>query len=143
MRTREWFGGRTRLLDVARFTDERGCLWTLDFAAHEFTPVRSFVVNALPGAVRGEHGHIEGRQLLLRVAGEIVVDLVHEGERQSITLNKEWPALLISSPVWARQTYLGEAPCLVVYCDTAYNPSGYIRSHEAKATETLARDDAG
>jgi dTDP-4-dehydrorhamnose 3,5-epimerase-like enzyme len=122
------FGGRVRVLGVPRFEDARGSLWSVDFRALGFAPVRSFVVSAPSGAVRGEHGHVTGRQLLFRTGGEIRVDLSHAGEEHSVTLTADRPAMLVSSPVWARQTYLGEAPALAVHCDAPYDPDTYLQT---------------
>lgn len=129
-----------RAPDVVQFADERGSLWAVDFTALGFTPVRSFVVSAPSGAVRGGHGHRAGQQLLMRVSGEIIVDLDHEGEQASVTLTSEHPALLVSAPVWSLQTYRGEAPALVVYCDTAYDARGYVKERTPKPAN-YSRDE--
>ena len=71
----------------------------------------------------------------MRVSGIIVVDLEHEGEQLSVELTSERPALLVSAPIWARQTYEGEAPALVVYCDTAYDELSYIQERGSKRAE--------
>ncbi len=131
MRMDEWFGGKVRRVEIDCFTDDRGSLWPLDLAAIGFHPVRSFLVSAPSGTTRGGHGHARGRQLLLRVGGEITVDLEHAGERVSVALTARCPALIVSSPVWARQVYGGDGPALMVFCDTPYDPEAYIDTPEA------------
>jgi len=126
-----WFGGLAVSVDARAVSDARGTLWAVDFADGvpvdpPFAAVRAFVVSAPDGTVRGEHGHVDGRQLLMRVAGEIRVDMAHGEETATTLLTAEAPAILISAPVWARQTYLGPAPAMVVFCDTPYRAESYV-----------------
>lgn len=106
--------------------DERGELMPIDFAALGFAPVRSFVINAPQGARRGGHGHRKGSQLLLRLSGEIQVDMALDGTNSCVVLSEQQNALLVHAPVWLSQTYRGENPQLIVFSDQPFDPADYI-----------------
>ena len=120
------FGGLVRKFQLPVFGDRRGALVPFEFADLPFVPVRAFLVSAPAGMVRGEHGHKSGRQFLIRVAGEIEVECVLEGSQMSFVLSEEGSSLLVSSPVWAQQTYRGQQPQLLVLCDLPYDPGSYV-----------------
>jgi len=120
------FGGLVRKFQLPVFEDRRGTLLPFEFADLPFVPARAFLVSAPAGAVRGEHGHKSGRQILMRVAGEIEVECVLDDTRKSFALSKEGSCLLVSSPIWARQTYRGRQPQLLVLCDLPYDPESYV-----------------
>jgi hypothetical protein len=67
---RNYFAGRVIPIACETIDDARGALSPIDFSAYDFRPVRAFVVTARPGAVRGAHGHVRGRQILVREAFE-------------------------------------------------------------------------
>jgi len=119
------FQGRVTLLHFEGIEDSRGMLTPIDFEALNFSPIRTFLVNGKDGITRGGHAHREGTQLLLRISGEIHVDLSLHGEEKSIVLGQDANAVLLSAPVWSRQTYRGDAPKLIVFSDQPFDPSGY------------------
>jgi dTDP-4-dehydrorhamnose 3,5-epimerase-like enzyme len=122
----ELLGGRVTVLDTSSYADTRGILTALEFGPLAFQPVRVFVVEAPDGAVRGGHGHRQGRQLLLRLSGAIDIELRHADEVEHLRLDGESRAVLITAPVWSRQTYRGENPSLLVLSDTAFDPAAYL-----------------
>lgn len=124
---REWFGGRVAELIASTHADERGVLTALAFDRYRFAAVRTFIVEAPDGAVRGGHGHYRGRQLLVRLSGAVDVELRHGGSIERLTLDERCPAILVEPPVWASQTYRGERSSLLVLCDTPYDAADYFR----------------
>lgn len=126
MAGRGLLGGKVTVLDTMSHEDARGILTTLEFGPLAFSAVRAFVVEAPDGAVRGGHGHRRGRQLLLRVSGEIDVELRHGGEVEHMRLDQSNRALMIEAPVWSQQTYSGESPVMVVFSDVAFDPDNYL-----------------
>jgi dTDP-4-dehydrorhamnose 3,5-epimerase-like enzyme len=110
--------------------DGRGVLTSVTFAAHDFRVVRAFTVVAPDGTVRGGHGHHRGRQILLRVGGEIRVEVRRDGRELGFILGPDAPGLLIEPGVWALQTYLGPDAALVVFCDTEYDVDDYFGDPE-------------
>lgn len=129
--------GMVRRIETQRFKDARGELSPIDFESFAFEPVRAFIVSGAPGSVRGGHGHRTGRQILMLVSGLIEVEVRAPGLTETIRLDAERPALLIEPPVWSRQTYLGDKPAMVVFCDTAYDPGDYVAGTEAFGTDGL------
>ncbi|HEU5143745.1 MAG TPA: WxcM-like domain-containing protein [Dermatophilaceae bacterium] len=120
-------------LPAPAHADERGVLTSVAFAPHDFRVVRAFTVVAPDGAVRGGHGHHRGRQILLRVGGEIHVEVRRDGRVLELSLGPDVPGLLIESGVWARQTYSGPDAALVVFCDTEYDVDDYFSGPEASS----------
>lgn len=124
--TATFFGGAVRTYRFAAVADERGRLTPVDLAAIGLAPVRAFLIEAPDGETRGGHGHKNGRQLLLRISGEIVVELALENERHTVRLDATSNAVLIEAPVWSRQTYRGADARLLVFSDAPYDPDSYI-----------------
>ena len=122
----EW-RGRVTLIPTQAFADERGELVPVEFSEYGFRAVRAFTVTAPSGSVRGGHGHVAGRQILVRLSGEIEVEVRHAGRSGRFRLDSDQRAALIEPSVWARQTYLGESPAMLVLCDTPYRPDDYVR----------------
>ncbi len=123
--------GLVSVVDVPVHADPRGTLSSIAFAEHGLEVVRAFVVSAPDGAIRGGHGHRRTRQLVLRVTGTIRVELRRAGRTAEVTLDATTPAVLIEPGVWSRQTYLGDHPSIVVFCDTEYDPDDYVTEPEA------------
>ena len=130
--------GMVARIETRRFEDDRGVLSPIDFESFGFRPVRAFVVSGAPGSVRGGHGHRTGRQILMLVSGLIEVEVRAPGLVELIRLDSERPALLIEPPVWSRQSYLGDKPAMVVFCDTAYDADDYIAGAEAFGNDGMA-----
>lgn len=128
--TDAFWEGRVALLACPSHVDGRGVLTPVTFADHGFDVVRAFVVTAPEGTERGGHGHRRGRQILMRVRGEIHVELVSGGQRARVVLDAATPALLVEAGIWSRQAYAGPDAALVVFCDTAYDPTDYFDAPE-------------
>jgi dTDP-4-dehydrorhamnose 3,5-epimerase-like enzyme len=122
---RVWFGGKVTELIPSSHADERGLLTALAFDQYGFAAVRSFIVEAPDGAIRGGHGHHRGRQLLMRLSGSIDLELRYGGGIERLTLDAELRAILVEPPVWASQTYRGARASLLVLCDTPYDAGDY------------------
>ncbi len=122
---RVWFGGKVVELTPSIHADERGVLTVLAFDRHRFAAVRSFIIEAPDGALRGGHGHHRGRQLFVRLSGSIDIELRYGGAVERLTLDTGLRAVLVEPPVWASQTYRGEHASLLVLCDTAYDADDY------------------
>lgn len=123
--------GRVRRVPVTRHADARGLLSAIDLAAAGLPVRRAFVVSAPAGSVRGGHGHARGRQVLLCASGEVMVELRWPGGAAEVVLRPGEPGLVIEPGVWASQSYRGESPVLVVFCDTDFDPEDYVAEHPA------------
>ena len=118
-------GDRAILVEADNHAEARGTLSAIEFSHLDFSAVRAFAVTAPDGAVRGGHAHRRGRQILMRVAGAIDVELRLDGAREHLRLTAETPALFIDRGVWSRLTYRGDDASLVALCDTPYEPADY------------------
>jgi dTDP-4-dehydrorhamnose 3,5-epimerase-like enzyme len=119
-------GGKVCVIPTQCFEDPRGVLTAIEFTRFGFRAVRAFVVTAPPGAERGGHGHVEGRQILLQISGRIELELVWQDLRERVTLDTRRRAVLIEPQVWSKQIYEGENPSMIVFCDTPYDPGDYL-----------------
>ncbi len=123
-----YFAGRARLFRVTNHIDERGTLVPLEFANMPFVPQRAFFVRDVrAGQSRGGHAHSRGQQLLIRVSGEVIVDIAYQDAQQRIFLTDSTQALLIGPDVWASQTYSNPDATLLAFASEPYSESTYIR----------------
>ncbi|MBD9404366.1 FdtA/QdtA family cupin domain-containing protein [Acidovorax sp. ACV02] len=124
-----WFEGRARLIDLPVHADERGNLLSIDFDDLPFRPRRVFTVTNVPaGAIRGEHGHRTGQQLLICLQGKIELVLRTGPEEVNTALIPSGPGLLLGSGVWCRQTYVASDSVLLVMASEKYDPASYVNN---------------
>ncbi|WES64841.1 FdtA/QdtA family cupin domain-containing protein [Microbacter sp. GSS18] len=119
-----------RIIDVPTFLDDRGALTSAEARDVGFDIARVFVVAGEPGAERGGHAHVRGRQVLMLASGRVAVDVVTHGRAASVTLPDDGRALALEPGVWARQRYLGPGSALAVLCDGPYDPTDYTLDPE-------------
>ena len=124
--TSRFFDGKVITFHLPGFESEKGVLTPIEFEQLPFHPLRAFFVQAPSETTRGGHAHKTGRQILIRVSGEIEVEIFWRREERSVVLGANNNAILIASPVWSRQIYRGERPCMMALCDTPYDPSDYL-----------------
>jgi dTDP-4-dehydrorhamnose 3,5-epimerase-like enzyme len=99
----------------------------LEFAELPFIPKRLFVVQDVPpGTSRGGHAHVSCRQLLVVLAGEVMVELRRGQKQANFLLSANGRAMLIEPEVWSRQTYVGEDAILLVLASEAYDKDSYL-----------------
>lgn len=120
------FGGKVAEIPTTTQSDLRGMLTAVQFAGYNFHAVRAFVVTAPRGTVRGGHSHRSGRQLMMRLSGEIGIEFRYQKQVEQVSLTTSHHALLVEPEVWAKQTYKGEDSSLLVFCDTEYDPEDYV-----------------
>lgn len=115
-----------RLVPLSDVVEGRGSLLPIDLAHLPFRPRRVFVVRGVPpGTTRGGHAHRSGTQLLVRLSGEIRVDVRADGEARAFLLADSNTGLLVPAPVWSSQTYLTADASLLVLCSEPFSPTGY------------------
>jgi hypothetical protein len=128
-----FFGGLARGFGFSAVDEGEASLLPVELAEVPMTAVRSFLVSAPAGTVRGGHGHRSGCQLLVRISGEIKLELALGDETAQLVLDHELNAAIIHAPVWSRQTYRDESPRLLVFCNTPYDPDSYIYEHPGES----------
>ena len=122
--------GKVIRIPTEAYQDDRGCLIPIEFGSYDFTAVRAFLVTAKPGSVRGGHAHANCRQILMLISGEIEIQARYGDTTERLTLNPTHRAVLIEPPVWSQQTYRGEQPAMIVFCDKQYDVDDYICDSE-------------
>lgn len=124
---KRFFEGRARLFQFTTRRDSRGVLVPIEFSSIPFRPNRIFFVHDVPvGISRGGHAHRSGEQLLIGMAGKILVDLRVDGEEHRVALFGTEHALLIGPSVWSRQTYATAGAVLCVLASQSYREDSYI-----------------
>jgi UDP-2-acetamido-3-amino-2,3-dideoxy-glucuronate N-acetyltransferase len=104
-----------------------------------FTPVRSFVVFDVPSKeIRGEHAHRRCHQLLMCLAGSVVIVCDDGRARQEILLDDRELALHVPPMVWATQYRYTRDAVLLVMASRPYEPEDYIRDYDQFLRERLA-----
>lgn len=124
---RSYWGGLARLLEFGECVDPRGRLVEFDYSCMPFEPHRSFLVHGVPaGTVRGGHAHTYGCQLLICLAGTVVVVMRHGDDVQHVELSARTQALLVTAGIWAQQRYSGPEAMLLVMTSHPYDPDSYL-----------------
>ncbi|RAI43256.1 sugar 3,4-ketoisomerase [Rhodoplanes roseus] len=127
-------GGAVALFPVPSRRDARGALHPFDFDALPFVPQRAFVVQpAAAGTTRGGHAHRSARQLLVRLAGVIEIELAVAGREVTVRLDDTGTALLLAPGVWARHTYRTADAQLLVFASEPFDPEAYVSTKDAPA----------
>tara|TARA_Y100001938_G_C7873339_1_gene321389 strand:- start:140 stop:520 length:381 start_codon:yes stop_codon:yes gene_type:complete len=88
-----------------------------------------FVSNVPKGEVRGNHAHVEDKQLLICIQGKILVSL-DDGKEIKQCVLKKGQSVLMDSMIWGKQTYLTGEDILLVLCDNEYEKSDYITNYK-------------
>lgn len=118
-----------KIIQLSTHHDERGTLDVLDSALLPFPVRRFFTIHGVPvGMVRGGHGHLINRMLLVCQAGETVVSVRTKGcsERQSFTLNSATQALLLEPEDWHEMTFVQPGTVLLVLASEPYAAQDYF-----------------
>jgi len=106
--------------------EDQGSLLPIDLRALPFEPKRVFVICGVPpGTTRGGHAHRKGVQLLVRVSGQILVELRHDGGPDEVLLDDSTAGLLVPAGVWSSQTYLTADAALLVVASEPYDQDSY------------------
>lgn len=123
------FNGLAHWVPLQVHQDARGRLLPLEFGLLPFVPCRVFTVADVPvGAVRGEHGHRSGQQLLVCLQGRIEILLRYVHHEASMVLLPSEHGLLVHAGVWCRQTYVQAHSVLLVLASEPYDPASYVES---------------
>lgn len=96
-----------------------------------FTVERLFWTYFTPeDIVRGKHAHYKTEQILIAVAGRIIVNIeMPNGEKQSFTLDKPNIGLYLPPHCWHTMQYSHSSVQLVL-ANTKYDEKDYIRDYD-------------
>ncbi len=124
---------KVRRIDLTAAGDARGLLTAAQYPEQvPFVPVRVFIVTQSPsGTERGGHAHRACHQLLIAIAGTVVVEYDDEAGTGAVTLSDATTGLHIPPLAWAKQMYATEGASLVVLASHSYDADDYIDDREA------------
>ena len=109
---------------------KRGDLAVVNLDELPFNPMRCFTVfGMLPSTVRGTHAHKTGEQLLLCLAGEIILRH-HDGVNAGVTVLEEGDRWYMPPMMWCEQQFTAGMDILQVFCSDHYDPSDYINDFD-------------
>lgn len=96
-----------------------------------FHVARFFVVGNVPsGEVRGRHAHRAGEQLLVALAGSLVVDAWSGADHQRHVLRAGGTALHVPPGTFTCQSQFSGGALLLVLCSNTYDVADYIEAEE-------------
>ena len=112
--------------------DERGSL--IAFEAQNNVPFDIkrvfYIYGTQSGIARGQHSHYKTKQMLVAVNGSCKVTLDNGKEKKTYALNKPNVGLFQDSLIWGEMHSFSQDCILMVFADTYYEESDYIRSYE-------------
>ncbi|MBN2350561.1 MAG: WxcM-like domain-containing protein [Bacteroidales bacterium] len=82
------------------------------------------------GSVRGGHAHKNMQQLLIAASGSFDVLLDDGTNRKTVSLNRPYYGLYITSGIWRELLNFSSGAICLVLASTYYDESDYIRSFE-------------
>jgi len=119
------------LIDIPKIEDPRGNLSVIEKDVIPYSVKRVYYLYDVPGgAERGGHAHRDTIEFLIAISGSFDVVLNDGATRQTITLNRPYKGLLITTGIWRElKNFSSGAVCLVVASDV-YDEEDYIREFE-------------
>ncbi len=124
------------LLEAVSRVDNRGALRVIEQGnGMAFSPKRVFWVEAVPvGEIRGMHAHRDCQQILICIAGSILVTLDDGSKRTQVLLDSSSKVLFMDRNVWGEQQFLEPDSKLLVLASHPYEEKDYIRDYDEFAT---------
>ena len=129
------------LLRMHSVSEARGLLTVAEMGRElPFAPRRFFVISHVPNAdVRGEHAHRALHQLLVCLAGSVVVDVDDARARRTVVLDSPQAGIHLAPMTWASQHHYSANAVLLVLASAEYDASDYIREYAQYAAQKGAR----
>lgn len=120
-----------KLIDIPKIEDPRGNLSVIEKDVVPCNIKRVYYLYDVPGgAERGGHAHKNTQEFLVAISGSFDVVLNDGDSQQTITLNRPYRGLLITTGIWRElKNFSSGAVCLVVASDV-YDEEDYIRDFE-------------
>ena len=109
--------------------DSNGTLVVFEQTNLPFHPIRTFIVKANEGQLRGKHAHRSCSQFLVVLSGVVRVSTEGSCGADVFILNSMSEGLHIPPLTWATQEYLASDSILMVLCDEEFSEPEYIRSY--------------
>lgn len=123
----------SRLLELPRFTDERGSLTYVEQQNHlPFELKRVYYIYDVPNdETRGKHAHIDLEQVLVAASGRFDVVVDDAKERHRVTLDSPDEGLYLPGMTWREmENFSDDAVCLV-FASEYYDEDDYVHDYDA------------
>ena len=121
-----------RVLEVPRFTDERGSLSVLESQRQvPFEIRRVYYLYDIPaGQARAAHGHRALQQIMIALSGSLEIQLDDGFDRRSFRMDRPDRALYIAPGMWRDLgSFSGGAVCLVLASEY-FDEADYLRDYD-------------
>lgn len=122
-----------KLVDIPLRGDARGELAVAELGGALPFPVRRayWIFGTKSGVSRGFHAHKKLHQLCICVSGRVTVLLFDGQNETSVVLDSPSKGLLIGPGLWREMHDFSSDAILMVFADSEYDESDYIRSRDA------------
>ncbi len=131
-----------RLVDLPRFSDERGSLSFVESARHvPFAIERAFWIYDVPsGATRAGHAHHVLQQLIIAMSGSFTVVTRTPHAERRYRLFTPFQGLYVPPMIWRDIEDFSSGAVALVFASTAYDETDYFEDFgEYRATYLNAR----
>jgi dTDP-4-dehydrorhamnose 3,5-epimerase-like enzyme len=121
-----------RIIDIPRFTDERGSLSVVESARLiPFEIRRIYYLYDIPaGQVRAAHGHRRLEQFMVALSGSFEIQIDDGFERRTLRLDRPDRGLYIAPGMWRDLNgFSGGAVCMVL-ASLYYDEADYLRDYD-------------
>jgi len=123
---------QNKIINFKVMGDERGSL--IAFEENHNVPFDIkrvfYIYGTQEGVSRGQHSHYKTRQLLIAINGSCKVTLDDGDKKETFLLNKPNVGLLQDALVWGTMLDFSQDCILMVFADTYYDESDYIRDYQ-------------
>jgi WxcM-like, C-terminal len=121
---------RCRLCHFPAIVDGRGRLTVAEFAAMPFPVRRAFFISEVPpGETRGGHAQRTCAELLLPIAGSVIVTVDDGTRTQDILLQDPNVGLVIAPMVWCLLSRFSKGAALAVFASHPQDEADKIRDY--------------
>lgn len=118
-------------LELPKIENALGNIAVIEKDTLPFAVKRVYYLYDIPSsAKRGGHAHLNLQQVLIAISGSFDVVLDDGSRRQTITLNKPYRGLLITTKIWRElENFSSGAVCLVLASEE-FSEDDYIRDYD-------------
>ena len=119
------------IIDLQIKGDNRGCLIAIEENHNIPFSIKRiyYIFGTKHGVTRGQHAHINLKQLLISVKGSCTVLLDDGKNKESVTLNSPSSGLFIEKMLWREMFDFSNDCVLLVLANKEYNEKDYLRNY--------------